>query len=283
VDATGGTFGTSILPRIAALDAAMLEATIRSGVPARGMPAFSLEPREMTALVAYLRTRRAPATGGRRDRLEPVHLQTTTGETIDGGSASLTISRCARPTAAFGSSVARATCAPATDVDGRATFGGVRGYRSTTLSEITPRNVAARTALDLHRRGHVALETTPIVGRRRVVSSGNQCYALGEIGPTDLAVQPAAHQGVGNASAASIAVATDRTHAHTTRITRIFSRSINAGGIVGKPRWRTRENYSATGAPPRRRALIAGTAGGGGARGFPRGHDPRNGTEVWRF
>jgi mono/diheme cytochrome c family protein len=84
VDAAGGTFATSILPRIATLDDAALEAAIRSGVPARGMPGFALKPSEMTAVVAYLRTLRAPTARGRRDRLEPLHAETTTGEVIDG-------------------------------------------------------------------------------------------------------------------------------------------------------------------------------------------------------
>src|SRR5262245_64572756 len=75
-NATGGTFATSILPRIAALDDASLESAIRSGVPARGMPAFALGQTEMTAVVTYLRTLRASTPRGRRERLEPLHVQT---------------------------------------------------------------------------------------------------------------------------------------------------------------------------------------------------------------
>src|SRR5262245_10801786 len=75
-NAAGGTFATSILPRIAALDDASLEDAIRNGVPARGMPAFALQRTEMAALVAYLRTLRASAARGRRERPEPIHVQT---------------------------------------------------------------------------------------------------------------------------------------------------------------------------------------------------------------
>jgi cytochrome c553 len=82
-DGTGGTFATSIVPRLAALDETALECTIRNGVPARGMPAFALPAPEMTAVIAYLRTLR-PATRGRRDRLEPLHAQTAAGDAIDG-------------------------------------------------------------------------------------------------------------------------------------------------------------------------------------------------------
>ena len=60
-NATGGTFATSILPRIAALDEAALADAIRNGVPARGMPAFALQKSEVTALVAYLRSLGAAA------------------------------------------------------------------------------------------------------------------------------------------------------------------------------------------------------------------------------
>src|SRR4029078_9658674 len=80
-DGTGGTFATTTVPRLAALDETALESTIRNGVPARGMPAFALPPPEMTAVIAYLRTLR-PATRGRRDRLEPLHAQTTGGDAL---------------------------------------------------------------------------------------------------------------------------------------------------------------------------------------------------------
>ena len=44
LNAAGGTFATSILPRIAALDDATLTATIRNGVPASGMVRSFLRP-----------------------------------------------------------------------------------------------------------------------------------------------------------------------------------------------------------------------------------------------
>src|SRR5262245_3288199 len=183
-DATGGTFATSILPRIAALDAASLEEAIRNGVPARGMPAFALSKPEMTAIVGYLRTLAAPAPRSRRERSDPIHVPTTTGEELDGvvirqsfedlqlrlPDGSLRLFR--RDGGRF-RPVTSETDWPSYD-------GGPRGYRSTPLKEIDPGNVGRLAPRWIFTVADTSpLETTPIVSHGIMfVTSGNQCYAL---------------------------------------------------------------------------------------------------------
>ena len=155
LNAAGGTYAASILPRLAVLDDASLEGAIRDGVPARGMPAFALQPTQMTALVAYLRTLRASTPRARRERLEPLHVQTTTGEALDGVVISQSFEdlqlrlpdgsiRLFRRAGNRFRPVTSETDWPSYD-------GDVRGYRSTTLSEIDPGNVARLAPFDLYR------------------------------------------------------------------------------------------------------------------------------------
>src|SRR6185369_16180030 len=53
-DATGGESGPNIVPQIDALTDAGLGSFLRTGRPARGMPAFDLPEQDMAALVGYL-------------------------------------------------------------------------------------------------------------------------------------------------------------------------------------------------------------------------------------
>lgn len=296
VDAAGGTFATSILPRIGALDDTALEAAIRAGIPARGMPAFTLKPSEMAAVVAYLRTLRAPAARGRRDRLEPLHVETTTGETIDGlvirqsfedlqlrlGDGSIRLFRRAgdrfRP-------VTSETDWPSYD-------GAQRGYRSTTLTGIGPATVAQLAPRWIFTVADTSpLETTPIVSDGVMfVTSGNQCYALDAgTGRQIWRFSRPLNKGlVGNAAGGiNRGAAVDRTQVYmTTDHAHLLALDRNTGEVA----WETvmadaRENYSATGAPLVAGGLvIAGVAGGdGGARGFLAAYDPKTGKEAWRF
>jgi len=296
MNASGGTFATSILPRIAALDDASLESAIRSGAPERGMPAFAIERGEMTALVAYLRTLRASAPAGGRGRLEPVHLQTTTGEAIDGllirqsfedlqvrlPDGGIRLFRRA------GDRVRSVT----SDADWPSYDGGLRGYRSTTLGEITPGNVAQLAPRWIFTVADTSpLETTPVVSDGIMfVTSGNQCYALdaGSGRQVWRFSRPLTKGLVGNAAGGiNRGVAVDRTHVYmTTDHAHLLALDRGTGEVA----WESvmadmRDNYSATGAPLLAGGLvIAGVAGGdGGARGFLAAYEPQTGKEVWRF
>jgi len=295
-NATGGTFATSILPRIAALDDASLEEAIRNGVPARGMPAFALQQSEMTAIVAYLRTLRASTPRNRRERLEPLHVQTTTGEALDGlvirqsfedlqlrlPDGSIRLFRRAgdrfRP-------VSSETDWPSHD-------GDLRGYRYTGLTEIDPGNVAKLAPRWIFTVADTSpLETTPVVSEGGMfVTSGNQCYALDAGTGRQIwrFSRPLTKGLVGNAAGGiNRGVAVDRTHVY---LATDHAHLLALDRTTGEVAWETvmadwHENYSATGAPLLAAGLvIAGPAGGdGGARGFLAAYDPQTGKEVWRF
>jgi len=295
-NATGGTFATSILPRIAALDNAALEEAILNGVPARGMPAFPLSKPEMTAVVAYLRTLPTPGPRGRRERLEPIHVQTTTGESIDGIVVRQSFEDLQLRLADGSIRLFRRDgdrFRPVTsDSDWPGYDGGSRGYRSTTLKDIDPGNVAQLAPRWIFTVADTSpLETTPVVSDGIMfVTSGNQCYALDAGTGRQIwrFSRPLTKGLVGNAAGGINRGATvDRTHVYLgTDNAHLVALDRRTGEIA----WETtmadaRENYSATGAPLLAGGLvIAGTAGGdGGARGFLAAYDPATGKEVWRF
>ncbi|HTM23557.1 MAG TPA: PQQ-binding-like beta-propeller repeat protein [Vicinamibacterales bacterium] len=296
VDAAGGTVAATILPRIAALDDAALESAIRNGVPARGMPAFALKPSELTAVVAYLRALRIPASRGRRDRLELLHAETTTGEAIDGlvirqsfedlqlrlANGSIRLFRRA------GDRLRPVT----SDTDWPGYDGAERGYRSTTLTGIGPANVGQLAPRWIFTVADTSpLETTPIVSDGIMfVTSGNQCYALDAGTGRQIwrFSRPLTKGLVGNAAGGiNRGAAVDRAHVYmTTDHAHLLALDRNTGEVA----WETvmadaRENYSATGAPLLAGGLVvAGVAGGdGGARGFLAAYDPNTGREAWRF
>ena len=285
-DGTGGTFATSIVPRLAALDEAALESTIRNGVPARGMPAFALPPPEMTAVIAYLRTLR-PATRGRRDRLEPLHAQTTGGDAIDGLVLRQSFDDL-QLRAADGSirlfRRAGDRFRPVTSETDWASYDGAqRGYRYTALTEISPSNVGQLAPRWLFTVADTSpLETTPIVSNGVMfVTSGNQCYALDAGSGRQIwrFSRPLTKGLVGNAAGGiNRGAAVDGTHVYmTTDHAHLLALDRASGEVAWEAAMAdARENYSATGAP-----LVAG--GDGGARGFLAAYDPQTGKEAWRF
>jgi alcohol dehydrogenase (cytochrome c) len=295
-NATGGTASASILPRIAALDDPSLERAIREGVPTRGMPAFALQRTEMIALIAYLRTLGAPAPRGRRERLEPLHVQTTTGESLDGLVIRQSFEdlqlRLPDGTVRLLRRSGDRFRPVSSDTDWPSYDGDVRGYRYTTLSEVGPANVAQLAPRWIFTVADTSpLETTPVVSDGILfVTSGNQCYALDAGTGRQIwrFSRPLTKGLVGNAAGGiNRGVAVDRIHVYmTTDHAHLLALDRKTGEVA----WETvmadsRENYSATAAPLVAAGLvIAGTAGGdGGARGFLAAYEPRTGKEVWRF
>lgn len=296
VDATGGNAAPNIVARIAALDDQALRAVMTNGVPAKGMPAFPLQPSETSAVIAYLRALGAATSRGRGARPEPAHVQTTTGQTIDGTviRQSFEDLQLRMPDGTIrlfrrdGDRVRPVT----SDTDWPSYDGGSRGYRSSALAEIGPGNVARLAPRWIFTVSETSpLETTPIVSDGIMfVTSGNQCYALDAGTGRQIwrFSRPLTKGVVGNAAGGiNRGAAVDRTHVYLgTDNAHLLALDRNTGAVV----WETamadaRENYSATGAPLVAAGLvIAGVAGGdGGARGFLAAYDPATGKEVWRF
>ena len=82
-DATGGESGPNILPQIDALTDADLGSFLRSGRPARGMPAFDLPAQDLAALVGYLHIL-IPTARNQPPVIARKRVQTTGGESIEG-------------------------------------------------------------------------------------------------------------------------------------------------------------------------------------------------------
>ena len=83
-DGNGGEHGPGIVVRLAERADGEVAASIRQGVPARGMPPFQLADADMGDLLAYLRILRPPR--GRRGGGVPVRgkFQLADGKAIEG-------------------------------------------------------------------------------------------------------------------------------------------------------------------------------------------------------
>jgi len=297
VNGTGGTLAQSILPRLAALDDTALATAIRDGVPTKGMPAFALPQSEMTAVVAYLRTLRPPAAGrGRAERLEPMHVTTTKGESVDGTLIRQSFEdlqlRMPDGTVRLFRREGDRFRPVTSDADWPSYDGGSRGYRTTPLTQIDAANVAQLAPRWMFTVAETSpLETTPIVSDGVMfVTSGNQCYALDAGSGRQIwrFSRPPTKALVGNAAGGiNRGAAVDRAHVYfLTDNAHLLALERTTGAVAWEATMaNARENYSATGAPLIAGGLVvAGVAGGdGGARGFLAAYDPQSGREVWRF
>ncbi len=79
-DATGGESGPNIVSQIDALTDTDLGSFLRTGRPARGMPAFDLPAQDMAALVGYLRML-IPTARNQPPVVVRKKVQTTAGQT----------------------------------------------------------------------------------------------------------------------------------------------------------------------------------------------------------
>lgn len=283
----------SIVFRLASRTDVELAELIRTGIPNRGMPAFNLGNPEMTDLVAFLRTlppRRSPA---------PVHkkVQTTGGQTMEGlvigeSSLDLALRTDDQRIHLFRTGSGGRYRAVTSQTDWSTYNGQVGGNRYSTLTQITPANVAGLAPRWVFTMPNVPrLETTPVVvDGIMYVTSANECYALDAGDGRELwhFQRPRTKGLVGNAAGGfnrGVAQAGDRLFMATDNA-HLLSLSRFTGAVL----WETemadwRQNYNVTSAPLVVGDLvISGTAGGEqGVRGFLAAFDQATGKEVWRF
>jgi alcohol dehydrogenase (cytochrome c) len=293
VDANGGEFAGSILTRLRAMIDAQIESTIRTGLQGRGMPPVPLTDNEMRAVLAYLRTLRAPG-AGRRERTR--QITTTTGAQLEGAVTGEGIDDLQIRTAdahihlmrRVGERFREAT----SQTDWPAYDGGFSGNRYSTLRQIDKANVSRLVprwifAMD----DTTGLQTTPVVVNGMMyVTTANQCYALDAgSGRQIWRFQRARSKGlVGNASGGinrGVAVDGDRVFMETDNAHLLALDRFTGALLWDVEMADASQNYSATAAPLAIGGLIvAGTAGGdGGARGFLAAYDSVSGKERWRF
>ena len=292
-DGNGGELGPGIATRVPTRTDADLTELLRDGRPAAGMPAFStLAAADVANLVAFLRTLKPRAgsapphqsfrlsSGGSLAGL--VLNQTRTDAQLLGDDRKLHLLRSS------GAAYREVT----SQTDWPVYNGSNNGSRYSTLSQITPANVARVAARWMFTIPNGArLQVTPVVvGGVMYVTVANECYALDAGTGREIwhYQRPRTKGLIGNAAGGinrGVAVGGDRVfmltdHAHIIALNR------HTGALL----WETEmadwhQNYNATGAPLIvGRFVVAGTSGGDeGVRGFVAAFDQATGKEAWRF
>ena len=294
-DGMGGELAPPILFRLRNRTDPELVSLIQSGIPSRGMPAFTLKPGEQNELVGYLRTLQLQVRGFRS---KPVRkkIQLTDGQTLEGlvlGESSLDLSLRTDDERVHLLRPAGGRYRPVTSQTDWPTYNGQPGgNRYSAIAQIGPGNVARLVPKWFFpMRDAPRLETTPVVVEGLMyVTSGNECYALDAGNGREIwhYQRPRTRGLVGNAGGGfnrGVAVAGNRVfmvtdHAHIIALNR----------FTGALLWETemadwKQNYNATSAPLAVGGLVvSGTAGGEqGVRGFLAAYDQATGKEVWRF
>jgi alcohol dehydrogenase (cytochrome c) len=292
-DGRGGEMGPAIRARLGDYDNERLTSLIHTGLPGRGMPPSTVSTTEMPQLIAFLRTLQPRA--GREEPLLRMKVQTTDGKSLDGvvlnqGFEDLQLRTDDNRVHLLRRSGTRFR-EVTSEKDWPGYNGDPRGNRYTTLSEITPANVARLAPKWVFTLPNAArLQLTPVVvGGLMYVTSANECYALDagtgrQVWHFRRPTSPGTRQSAGGTNR-GVAVAGDR----------VFMETDNAHIIAidrstGKLVWDTemadsRQSYFATSAPLAVGNLVVAGVGGGehGTRGFLAAYDQTTGKEAWRF
>jgi len=292
-DGNGGEFGPSITGRIPLRSDEDLEALLRDGLPAAGMPAMTnLAGPEASQLIRHLRTLKARSGAGpERLQVSLAGGRTVSGLVMNRGPADLQLlgdDRRIHLLRRSGDHYRAAT----SQTDWPTYNGTTQGSRHSPLAQINVANVARVVPRWIFNLPNVPrLQGTPVVvDGVMYVTSGNECYALDAgTGRQIWRYQRARTRGmIGNAAGGinrGAAVAGDRVfmatdHAHLIALDR----------ATGALAWDNemadfRQNYGATGAPLTVGNLVVSGVSGGdeGVRGFIAAFDQATGKEVWRF
>ena len=288
----GGDTGPPIASRLAARDDETLAAFIRSGAPARGMPAQTIPDADMADLLKYLRVlqqRAADAPAARR-----IGIQLTDGRAIDGQVIAEGFDDLQLRTADEHVHLLRRSGGAyrevTSDNDWPLYNGGPGGNRYTTLTQIDKTNVARLgVAWMFTLKDAGQLQVTPVVANGIMYVAGiNECYALDAGSGRQIwhyGRQRTPNLSTGGHANRGVAVAGDRVfmetdNAHVIALNR-FTGALLWDAELGD----VHDNYAASSAPlPAGNLVISGVSGGEhGANGFVAAHDQETGKEVWRF
>ena len=182
-DGNGGEMGPGIARRLRGLTDAQLKTTITSGIPARGMPAFTLKDTEMEPLVSFIHSLRPRRGFG----FEPYHanVQITSGGTLDGMIIAEAFDEAALRTADERIHLLRKVDGGrfrevTSEVDWTTYNGDIGGNRYTKLTQINKTNVTRVAPRWMFTLPNVnGIQATPIVVEGVMyVTATNECYAL---------------------------------------------------------------------------------------------------------
>ncbi len=292
-DGNGGELGPAIVNRLRAHTDPELTTLIHQGLPTRGMPPVPVSDAEMGPLLRFLRSLEP------RGFVRPVvhrKVETTDNKQLDGEVLNEGFDDLQLRTPDEHVHLLRRVGERYREVTSETAWPGYNGdpggNRYTTLSQITPANVAhlaPRWVFTLPNTGR--LEVTPVVvDGIMYVSTSNECYAL-DAGtgrqvwhfrrPKTAGTPGEGASGINR----GVAVAGNRVFMETDSA-HIIALNKNTGALL----WDTemadwRMSYFATSAPLTAGSLVVGGVGGGehGTRGFVAAFDQATGKEAWRF
>jgi alcohol dehydrogenase (cytochrome c) len=289
-DANGGEFAPGIVTRIVTRSDADIKTIILEGLPVRGMPPVKLDEKELSPLLAWLRTLNPP----RRGDMAPIELtlDLVDGKKLRGVSVNRTFEDMQLRTPEGRIHLLRKQGERYREVTSQTdwpSYDGDRGgNRFSPLKLIDKKNVGRMTPRWIYSlTDTVSLETTPLVVEGVMyVTTTNECYALDagsgrEVWRYRRGRTKELGSKVNRGAAvlgARVFMVTDNAHL------------IALDRATGELLWEaemadSHHNYAATSAPLIVGDLVvAGTAGGdGGVRGFLSAYDQKTGKEAWRF
>ena len=291
-DGNGGELGPAITRRLASRNDQQLADLIHQGIPSRGMPPSQFSGDDLALLTRFLRSIQ------RRAFTRPVEhakVETTGGLTLEGEVLNRGFDDLQLRTADHRIHLLRRAGERYREVTSQTGWPGYNGdpggNRYTTLSQITPANVAQlapRWIFTLPNAGR--LEVTPVVADGIMyVTNTNECFALDAGTGAELWHYRRPTTAGFPQQAASVnrgaAVAGNRVFMETDD-----ARVIALDRSTGELLWDTQmadwhANYFATSAPLVAGSLVVAGVGGGehGARGFVAAFDQATGKEAWRF
>jgi alcohol dehydrogenase (cytochrome c) len=291
-DGNGGELGPAIGSRLASHNDRQLSALIRQGLPGR-MPPSQVADSEMPLLTAFLRSLQARASErpASRARIQLVGDRLLDGQVLNQGFGDLQL-RTDDQKVHLLRRVGERYREVTSQKDWPTYNGEADGNRYTTLSQITPANVARLAPRWIFSLPNTSrLQVTPVVvGGIMYVSAANECYALdaGTGRPIWHYKRPPTAGLPGDAAGGTnrgVAVAGDRVfmatdHAHLIAINRFTGELIWDAEMAD---WRL--NYFSTSAPLTIGSMVVAGVGGGehGSRGFVAAFDQATGKEAWRF
>ena len=267
-----------------------LAATIREGLPNRGMPPVQMTDQERAELIEYLRTMRPPRRG--EVSATKVTVELSDGSKLAGVAVNQSQMDMQLRTPDNRVHLLRRVGARFREVTSQADWtsydGGTSGNRFSAITQINKNNVAKLTPRWIFTLPDTpSLEMTPVVKEGIMyVTAGNECYALDAgSGRQIWRYERPKTKGQGVKVNRGAAVSGERVFM-VTDDARLIALNRNTGDLV----WDTvmadyRQNYFGTSAPIVAGNLVISGIGGGdsGVRGFLAAYDSETGKEVWRF
>ena len=285
-DGTGGDMGPPILGKLRNHTNGELRNIIRGGINGR-MPAISMTEPELKTVVAFLRAIQ-PEKPAPRMKVQLTSNAELEGEVLNIGFDDLQL-RSSDNRVHLLRRVGERFREVTSEANWPEYNGDRGGNRYTTLSQITPANVARLGPRWMFTLPNISgLEVTPVVADGIMyVTGGNECYAL-DAGSGRQIWHYRRAKTVGvittginrGAIVAGDKVFMQTDHAHMIALNK----------FTGQLVWDTtmadwHQSYFSTSAPLTAGNLVIGGVGGGehGSRGFVAAYDQKTGKEAWRF